>query len=391
MADGEPGERWADRKVEEMDRKEAARTLTRRIDPDKLSRGEPLVVLRPGVVRDYDGDELHGNVESVEQLAEMVRYFETVQRPTGELPLIDFNHMAVGSMSIFATPEAALPLGAVLEMRVVEDEVGPGLEVVPGWTRYGRDYMDRAEGLLYPSATYRLAPTTDRLNAEPAAGAALLAFAVTPTPATRVDQLGALRSLLAGVAPSARQPADTDAPVAAAPPADAEEVPMMGMDEILAAIEALPPEEQAALHKKLMPDEPAPEAARAEAPAVAEAAAADPVAEARSLAAADVVDAWIAAGRLKPAQRSVWVRAYMADPEGTRKAVPEAATRPPAGDARRSDPAHQEIPSERNAFTAYARNLGGGDLAKGLAEVKRTNLAAYKAVYGRAPAARRGA
>lgn len=370
---------------------ERTRAATRRIDPDKLIRGEPLVVLRPGVVRDYDGEELPGNVVSADQLHEMVRYFETVQRPTGELPLVDFNHMAVGGFSFMATPEAALPLGAVLEMRVVEDAAGPGLEVLPGWTRYGRDYMDRAEGLLYPSATYRLSPTGDRMNPEPVAGAALLAFAVTPTPATRVDQLGSLRNLLAGEVPPARPSAASDAPVSAAPPAVGEEVPKMGMEEILAAIDELPPEELAALHKKLMPEAPAEE--RAESPAVAPppAAAPDAVAEARSLAAADVVDEWIAGGRLKPAQREVWIRSYIASPEATRKALPEHATRAPVGDSRASTAAQVSAPpNERNAFTAWARSLGGGDLSKGLAVAKRDHGAAFRSVYSGAPVARKG-
>lgn len=207
---GAPGERWADRKVEEMDRKDAdgptravTRAIARKVRPEALVRGEPLIVLRVGIVRDFDGRELDGNVTSRTELEEMVRFFDKAQKPTGELPLIDMNHAAVGPLSFMAHPEATIPVGAVLEMRVVDDDIGAALEVVPGYTKRGRDIIEAAEGLLYVSATYRLGPTTDRMNPEPVADAALLAFALTPTPATRIDQLGEVRTLQpAGIVPA---------------------------------------------------------------------------------------------------------------------------------------------------------------------------------------------
>ncbi len=364
------------------------RATMRKVDPGALIKGEPLVVLRVGVVRDYDGRELDGNVTDAAQLHEMVAYFEKVQRPSGELPLIDFNHMAVGGLSFLASPEAALPMGAVLEMRVIEDDAGPGLEVVPGWTKRGRRYVDDAEGLLYPSATYRLSPTGDRMNPEPKAGAALLAFAITPTPATRVDQLGAIRSYdSAGVVPPARLPADTDAPPAVAPAIE-EEAPQMGMDEILAALKALPPEELAALMGELSP----PKAeAEAEPERMADPAAADPVAEARSLAANAFADGLVSARAIKPAERAVWVRAYLADPAATKAAAPApaSAVHAPVGDAARPS-VSATPPTERNAFTAFARSLGGGDTVKGLDIAKAKHPTEFNLAFSRAPAARNG-
>jgi hypothetical protein len=397
---GEPGEAWADRKVAELDRAERAstpaaftRATMRKVNPESLIRGEPLVVLRPGVVRDYDGQELDGNVTDAAQLHEMVAYFEKVQRPSGELPLIDFNHMAVGGLSFLASPEAALPMGAVLEMRVIEDDAGHGLEVVPGWTKRGRRYVDDAEGLLYPSATYRLSPTGDRMNPEPKAGAALLAFAITPTPATRADQLGAIRAYdSAGVVPPARLPADTDAPPAVVPAHD-EEAPKMGMNEILAAIDGLPPEEMAALKAKLgAGDKPAAEPERmADAPPTGPERMADPVAEARGLAAAAFADGLVSARAIKPAERAVWVRAYLADPAATKAAAPApaSAVNAPVGDAARPT-VSAEPPTERNAFAAFARNLGGGDLVKGLDMAKTKHPAAFNLAFSQAPAARKG-
>jgi hypothetical protein len=396
---GEPGEAWADRKVAELDRAERGatpaaytRAIARKVNPESLIRGEPLVVLRPGVVRDYDGNELDGNVTDAAQLHEMVAFFEKVQRPSGELPLIDFNHMAVGGLSFLASPEAALPMGAVLEMRVIEDDAGPGLEVVPGWTKRGRRYVDDAEGLLYPSATYRLSPTGDRMNPEPKAGAALLAFAITPTPATRADQLGAIRAYdSAGVVPPARLSADTDAPPAVAP-ATEEEAPKMGMDEILAALKALPPEELAALMGKVSPDKAEPEPERmADEPAAEPERMADPVAEARGLAANAFADGLVMARAIKPAERSVWVRAYLADPAATKAAAPApaSAVNAPVGDAARPT-VSAEPPTERNAFSAFARNLGGGDLVKGLDIAKAKHPAAFNLAFSRAPAARTG-
>lgn len=313
-----------------------ARQIARKIDPDRLVKGEPFVVLRPGVVRDYDGGELDGNVTDAAQLHEMVRYFEEVQRASGEYPPIDVGHMATGPLSFLAHPEAAIPLGAVIGMRVIEDDAGPGLEVTPGWTRHGREYVEKAEGLLHPSALYRLSPTGDRMNAEPKAGAALLAFAVTSTPATRVDQLGAVRSLDSAVRQSAP----------ATPPADlpaVTEEARMGKDEILAAIAALPPDEQAAIMAELAPEaDPAPsEAPRAvEPPAVAPPAAA-PVAAARTLR------------------------------------VPTGDAAPP-----KVNPIAGPLPSTRAELTAHARSLGGGDLVKGLNMIKAKDMKHYQAVYG---------
>lgn len=362
------------------------RTVARRVDPDRLIRGEPFVVLRPGVVRSYDGPELEGNVTDAAQLHEMVRYFEEVQRKSGEYPPIDIGHTATGPLAFMAHPEASIPLGAVIEMRVIEDEAGPGLEVTPAWTRRGREYVDAAEGLLHPSALYRLAPTGDRMSAEPKAGAALLAFAVTPTPATRVDQLGAVRSYdSAGVVPPARPHAESTAPTPAAVPAIAEEAPRMGMPEILAAFSAMSPEEKAALLKELAPApaDPPTEPPRAAAPV------ADPVAEARSLAAEAFADSLVAREFIFPAQREVWARSYAADPEATKRNAPTApVTRKPEGSAVPPKPS-TEVPTERNAFVAFARGLGGGDLTKGLALAKVAHPAQHRAAFVAPPAPRK--
>lgn len=313
---------------------------SRKVDPDRLTLGEPLVVLRVGVVRDYDGEQLTGNVTDRAQLVDMVSYFERVQQPSGQLPLIDFDHGAVGGLSLFSPVDRSVPLGAVVAMRVIDDDIGPALEVTPAYTKRGRQVIDDAEGLLWPSATYRLAPTTDRMSDDVVSDAALLAFALTPNPATRVDQLGEVRSLRAGVVLPSRHPADPTAPVARS--AETQEV-RVSTDEILAAIAALPDDERAMLMEALMPP---PEEAPAEpevevelsadAPAEerADKPAADPVLEARALAAESFVADLVARGYVQPAQRSIWVRSYMADPEATKASAPTArAAYKPQGSA----------------------------------------------------------
>lgn len=324
---GEPGDAWADRKVRELDNAEQksahtttfTRAIARKVDPESLIRGEPLVVLRPGIVRDYDGQELDGNVTDVGQLEQMVLYFEKVQRPTGQLPLIDFNHMAVGSMSFFASPEAALPMGAVLDMRIIEDDAGPGLEVVPGWTRRGRKYVDDAEGLLYPSATYRLAPTGDRMNAEPAAQAALLAFAITPMPATRVDQLGAIRSYN----PAGGTPALPGGVPVEDPDIEAEvETRAEEGDDEAEEVEMTPEEKAQRIadleaELRMLKGEPEPEPEEAPGPA------------AEAFARRLVTDKAI-----NPAERAKWAQAYQRNPAKAMSEAPaaSAAYRAPAGE-----------------------------------------------------------
>lgn len=165
--------------------------ITRRVDPAALIVGEPFVALRVGPVYDSGGEELPGNVTDVSQLHEMVAHFERAQQPSGDLPLLDFDHAAIGPMSIVAHPERSIPLGAIVAMRVE----GDGLLVTPAWTKRGREIIDAGEGLLHPSATYRLGDMHDRATGERTAGAALLAVAVTPMPATRPDQLGAVRAI----------------------------------------------------------------------------------------------------------------------------------------------------------------------------------------------------
>lgn len=246
--------------------------IVRRVDPAALIPGEPFVALRVGPVYDASGEELPGNVTDRAQLLEMVAHFERSQLPSGDLPLLDFDHAAIGPMSIVAHPERSIPLGAIVAMRVE----GDGLVVTPAWTKRGREIIDAGEGLLHPSATYRLGDMHDRATGERTAGAALLAVAVTPMPATRPDQLGAVRSALADQEISS---APHGAPLRAARAAGG--MPM-GIEELLAALQALSPEDKAKMMAALGggEDEAAaeptgePAAIRAEVPVPAAAAAA---------------------------------------------------------------------------------------------------------------------
>lgn len=166
------------------------RPTMRKVDPDKLTKGEPLIVLSVGdVFSEFTGRKLPGNVEDVGQLHAMVDYFERYQKPSGQLPLIDWNHRAVGNSS-GATIDEQIPIGAVLDLRVE----GEDMIATPGWTARGVTIKDTAEGLLYPSATYITEPVHDRANGKPIATAAFFAFAVTTQPATHVGKLGAIRS-----------------------------------------------------------------------------------------------------------------------------------------------------------------------------------------------------
>ena len=178
------------------------RTHQRAIEQDRLTRGDELVILSVGdVCSEFTGRPLAGNVTSTDQLDEMVKYFNTVQKPTGQLPLIDFNHRAIGN-SEGASLEEQIALGACLSLR----REGDDLYAVPGWTAHGRAIIDKAEGTLYPSATYILDPVFDRATPDTkVADAALFAFAVTTTPATRVDKLGAIRNAAAAATMEVRR------------------------------------------------------------------------------------------------------------------------------------------------------------------------------------------
>lgn len=375
---GEPGESWADRKVAEMDRKEAdgstraatpavfTRAVARKANPDALRRADPIVVLRVGVVRDLGGVELDGNVTDRAQLEEMVKFFERVQKPTGELPLIDMNHSAVGPMSFAAHPEATIPIGAVLEMRVVDDDIGPALEVVPGYTKRGREYIDAAEGLLYVSATYRLSPTTDRMNAEPVAGAALLAFALTATPATRVDQLGEVRSIhTAGTAPAkggpmtgAKEPDQVDAEGRAIE-VEVEDGGEMTPEEKQARIDALKAE--------LAMLEGDGEAERAADPTPG------PAAEA-------FASRLVSERSINPADRKAWAVRFERDPAKAMAEAPKsgAAYRGPTGSVERPKPGLGRSPSKAEVeahIRTRAREAGSDYMtARGLVLKERPEL-----------------
>ena len=248
----------------------AERLTERRINPSALVQGDEFIVLRVGPVYAPDGKLLKDNVEEVRQLHEMVRFFEGVQEPSCDFPLIDFDHAAVGNpLGFLASPEARLPLGAVVAMRVDEqptDGGSPALLVTPAWTKHGRTVVDRAEGLLHPSAVYSLAPQHDRATGERVAEAGFFSFGICPRPATRPDQLGAVRGL--GAPNDSAASAAPSAPIARR----ADQEARMGIEEILAALEALSPEDKAAIMEAL---EEAPadagddagEEARAEAPA----------------------------------------------------------------------------------------------------------------------------
>jgi hypothetical protein len=167
-----------------------AKIALRRVDAAALIKGEPFVALRVGTVFGLDGKELPGNITDVSQLHAIVQNFRTHQEPHGDYPLIDFDHAATGPMAVLAHPERSIPLGAIIDMKVE----GDGLLVTPGWTKRGRRIMDAAEGLLYPSAHYAVGTIHDRATGEAIKGAYLKAVAMTPDPATRPDQLGAVRS-----------------------------------------------------------------------------------------------------------------------------------------------------------------------------------------------------
>lgn len=205
------------------------RATLRKVNPDALTKGEPLVVLSVGdVFSEFTGRKLPGNITDVAQLHAMVDYFERYQKPAGQLPLIDWNHRAVGN-SEGATVDEQIPIGAAVDLRVE----GEDLIATPGWTARGVTIKDAAEGLLYPSATYVTDPVYDRATGEQIAAAAFFAFAVTTQPATRVDKLGAIRS---------QTPAAT---IAAQRAADAAKEPGMNPEEIIAAIDGLDDEGRA--------------------------------------------------------------------------------------------------------------------------------------------------
>lgn len=170
-----------------------AKIALRRVDAAALIKGEPFVALRVGPVFGLDGKELPGNITDVAQLHAIVGNFRAHQEPHGDYPLIDFDHAATGPMAVLAHPERSIPLGAIIDMKVE----GDGLVVTPGWTKRGRRIMDAAEGLLYPSAHYAVGTIHDRATGQAIKGAYLKAVAMTPDPATRPDQLGAVRSAAA--------------------------------------------------------------------------------------------------------------------------------------------------------------------------------------------------
>lgn len=197
-----------------------AKIALRRVDAAALIKGEAFVALRVGPVFGLDGKELADNITDVAQLHAIVVNFRTHQEPHRDYPLIDFDHAATGPLAVLAHPERSIPLGAIIDMKVE----GDGLLVTPGWTKRGRRIMDAAEGLLYPSAHYAIGTIHDRATGQAIKGAYLKAVAMTPDPATRPDQLGAVRSAAAepeGVGVVYRLPPDVAAAWPKIPGADA--------------------------------------------------------------------------------------------------------------------------------------------------------------------------
>lgn len=334
--------------------------VLRRVDPERLIPGEPFVALRVGPVYDARGEELPGNVTEAAQLLEMVAYFERAQQPVGDYPLLDFDHGAVGPLSFATHPERSIPLGAVVAMRVE----GDGLVVTPAWTKRGREIIDAAEGLLHPSATYRLGDVHDRATGERVAGAALLAVAVTPQPATRQDHLGEVRSQ---IQPGDGQIGAIPAPQQAATPAE-ETMAMTIQEEVAAALQALLPQMLAEALGKAQPAEAEPEERSADA-APAPVAAAAPAAPAvspealeaaRSALQAEIATlrAQVAAQRPAPASSTVVGEpgAQAADVPGTdRKGFAEYVLRHKRAD----EDAFTALCRFRKAFPAQSRAAFG--------------------------------
>lgn len=164
----------------------------------------------------------------------------------------------------------------------------------------------------------------------------------------------------------------------------------MSTDEILAAIAALPDDERAMLMEALMPPAEEPEAPEVEVeqsadmPAEERAEAADqPIAMqrglsitaataaaagatgtidsvmlARGLAADAFVDALVERGVIIPAQRSIWVRSYMADPEATKASAPNArAVYVPKGSAQKPAPKADLSRMDKRAIEAHIRKV----------------------------------